>query len=77
MVGVSTTIKNVVRMMMEVTGTSLEPIFAPQGDWFGHKNQFFGVKKAEKILEFKSEVPLKEGLKRYFEWRKKKVLHKE
>jgi len=30
------------------------------------------VTKAEKVLGFKAEVPLREGLKRYFEWRKKK-----
>ena len=34
------------------------------------------VSKAEKMLGFKAKVSLKEGLKRYFEWRKRKVFLK-
>jgi UDP-glucose 4-epimerase len=74
--GVTTTVRDVVQMIREVTKTSLEPVYAPQGDRFGLRSLFLDVTKAEKILGFKSKVPLKEGLKRYIDWRKNKAFHK-
>ncbi len=73
--GVTTPVKEVVRMIVEITETSLEPEYASKGERFGLKSLFLDVAKAEKVLGFKAEVPLREGLKRYSEWRKKKVHH--
>ena len=70
--GITTTVKEVVEMIAEITGTALKPEYAPQGGRFGLKHLHLDVTKAEKRLGFKAEVPLREGLKRYFEWRKKK-----
>ena len=71
--GVSTTVKDVVRMIAETTGTSLEPEYVPKGDRFGLKHLYLDVRKAERMLGFKAEVSSREGLKRYSEWRKKKA----
>ena len=70
--GITTTVKEVVEMIAEITGTSLRPEVAPQEGRFGLRHLHLDVTKAEKVLGFKAEVPLREGLKRYFEWRKKK-----
>ena len=70
--GITTTVKEVVEMIAEITGTTLKPEYAPQGGRFGLRHLHLDVTKAEKGLGFKAEVLLREGLKRYFEWRKKK-----
>jgi len=67
--GVTTTVADVVEMIREITGISLEPEYAPQGDWFGLESLYLDVTKAEKMLGFKAQVPLKEGLTRYYHWR--------
>lgn len=69
--GVTATVEDVVRMIVEITGTSLKPEYVPLGNRFlGIKSNYLDVTKAEKILGYKAEVSLKEGLKRYFVWRK-------
>jgi len=70
--GVSTSIRDVVKMILEITGTSLESVFMPQKEWFGMRSLFLDVTKAEKFLGYRSEVPLREGLMEYYNWRKKK-----
>jgi UDP-glucose 4-epimerase len=74
--GVTTTVKDVVGIIIEVAGISQEPEYAPRGDRFGLKSLYLDVTKAEKILGFKAEVSLKEGLRRYFEWRKRRPVGK-
>jgi UDP-glucose 4-epimerase len=69
--GMSPTVSDVVRMIIETTGTSFEPIYEPQGDRFRLKSIFLDVTKAERVLGFKAEVPMREGLIRYYDWRKK------
>lgn len=69
--GVTATVEEVVRMIIEITGTRLKPEYVPMGNRFlGIKSNNLDVTKAEKILGYKAKVSLKEGLKRYFEWRK-------
>jgi UDP-glucose 4-epimerase len=76
--GATTRVGDVVRMIVEITGTSLQPEYAPLGDRFlGIKSNYLDITKTEKVLGFKTEVSLKEGLKRYFEWRKKKGQYQE
>lgn len=74
--GVATTVKEVIQMIIEITGTSLEPAYVPQGDRFRKIRSSLDVTKSEKMLGFRAEVPLREGLKRYFDWRKKRGLCK-
>jgi len=70
--GVSTSVADVVRMIGEITGTSLEAEYAPQGERFSAKNLFFDVSKAEKMLGYKAAVSMSEGLKRFYQWLKNK-----
>jgi UDP-glucose 4-epimerase len=69
--GMATTVGDVVQMIIEITGTSLDPEYAPQGERFQQKSLWPDVTKAEKMLGFKAEFPLMEGLTRYFHWLKK------
>ena len=74
--GVAPTVKDVVEVIREITGTSLEPEYGPQGDRFQQQSLWPDVAKAEKMLGFKAQVTLKEGLTRlYHWWRKQKMQH--
>jgi UDP-glucose 4-epimerase len=68
--GAAPTVKEVVQTIAEVTGTNLHPVYAPRGNRFRLENLLLDVTKAERLLDFKARVPLKEGLTRYFNWRK-------
>jgi UDP-glucose 4-epimerase len=74
--GVRTAVKEVVQMIIEITGTSLEPVYVPQRERFRKIRSPLDVTKAEKMLGFRAEVSLREGLQRYFDWRKKRGLSK-
>jgi UDP-glucose 4-epimerase len=68
--GTTTSTKDVVQMIIEATGTSLEPIYgSAKSAWA--ETMFFDTSKAEGMLGFKAEVTLKEGLRQYYNWRKK------
>jgi nucleoside-diphosphate-sugar epimerase len=65
-------------MIVEITGTSRKPEYAPpspQGERFQQKSLWPDVTKAEKMLGFEAEIQLKEGLTRYYHWRKSRVAH--
>lgn len=70
--GITATVGEVVQMIVDITGTTLEPSFEPQGDRFGLKSLFLDTSKAEKLLGFRAEVSLREGLACYYEWLKRK-----
>jgi len=74
--GISTSVTDVVRMIREITGTSLEAEYVSQGDRFGTKNLFFDVTKAEKVLGYKAAVSMKEGLTRFYKWTKENEKYK-
>ncbi len=69
--GILTTMKDIVRMIIEITGACLEPLYIPHENPFEMKGFFLDVTKAEKTLGFRTEVPMEEGLRRYYDWRKK------
>jgi UDP-glucose 4-epimerase len=71
--GMATTVGDVVQMIVEITGTSMEPEHAPQGDRFQQKSLWPDVTKAEKMLGFKAQVPMREGLTRYYHWIKDRM----
>lgn len=71
--GVITPVKAVVEMIREITGTSLEPEYAPQGDRFQQQSLWPDVTKAEELLGFKAEYSMREGLTRYYRWLKESV----
>ena len=70
--GMATPVGDVVHMIVEITGTSLEPEYAPQGERFQQKSLWPDVTKAEKMLGFKAQILLREGLMRYYHWKKDK-----
>ena len=70
--GITTTVKEVVQMILEITGINLEPIYQDQGDRFGLKSLFLDVKKADKLLDFKAKISLREGLTLYRQWLKER-----
>jgi len=67
--GVTTTVKEVVHMISDITGTTLEPEHLPQGDRFRQQSLWPDVAKAEKILGFKAQFSMREGLQKYYQWR--------
>jgi len=69
--GITYTTGEVVQMILDITGSSLNPIYVPQREQLGPKSFVLDVEMAEKALGFRARISLKDGLRRYFEWRKK------
>lgn len=66
--GEGTTIRQLVDMLLELTGSQLEPEYLPQAQSFV-THRIGSVEKAEKLLGFRATTPLLEGLRRVVEWR--------
>ncbi len=71
-IGVKTTINELVHLLLELTGSDLEPEYRPQEQMFV-THRVGSTEKAERLLGFKAQVPLREGLKRFIEWRKRDI----
>ena len=67
--GVETTINELVRSLLELTGSDLEPEHHPGGQTFVN-HRVGSTEKAERLLDFRAQVPLKDGLGSVVEWRK-------
>lgn len=67
--GVKTTINELVHMLLEITGSDLEPEYRPQAQMFV-THRIGSTEKAEKLLGFKAKISLEEGLRSVVEWRK-------
>lgn len=63
------TIKELVNMLLKMTGSSLKPEYLPQAQSFV-THRIGSVDKAEKLLGFKAHTSLEDGLRRVIEWRK-------
>jgi len=66
--GNGTTINELVDMLLELTGSDLEPEYIPEEQSFV-TNRIGSTEKAEKLLGFKATTPLLDGLKKVVEWR--------
>lgn len=66
--GVRTSINELVDMLLELTGSSLKPEYKPQEQMFVH-HRIGSTEKAEKLLGFKAQVPLIDGLREVVQWR--------
>jgi UDP-glucose 4-epimerase len=75
--GVTTSVSDIVSLIREITGTMLEAKHVPQGSWFRLGNLFLDVTKAEKLMGFKTSVPLKEGLKAFYLWKREQKKYQE
>ncbi|MBM3145492.1 MAG: NAD-dependent epimerase/dehydratase family protein [Chloroflexi bacterium] len=67
--GTGTTIDELVDMLLELTGSDLKPDYLPQEQSFV-TYRIGSVEKAEKLLGFRADTPLLDGLKKVIEWRR-------
>jgi UDP-glucose 4-epimerase len=67
--GISTSIKEVCEMLLELTGSNLKIQYEPAGLTFV-TNRIGSTEASEKDLGFKYKTELKEGLLKLIEWRK-------
>lgn len=67
-VGVGTTINQLVRILLELTGSTLEPEYRPDQQSFV-THRIGSVDKAQRLLTFTAAVPLREGLRSIVAWR--------
>ena len=68
-IGVRTTIKELVDLLLEITGTQLEPEYRPQEQMFV-THRVGSTRKAEELLGFRATVPLEVGLRSVVAWRR-------
>lgn len=68
--GVGTTIREVVDILLDLTGSKLKPEYLPQAQSFV-TYRIGSIHKAEHMLGFKAKTPLDKGLRNVVEWRKK------
>jgi UDP-glucose 4-epimerase len=66
--GVKTTIKELVQMLLDITGSALQPEYRPQEQMFV-SHRVGSTEKAERMLGFQARIPLYEGLRSVVEWR--------
>jgi nucleoside-diphosphate-sugar epimerase len=67
--GVKTTINELVTMLLELTGSDLEPEYRPEEQMFV-THRVGSTEKAEQMLGFHAEIALEEGLRSVVEWRR-------
>lgn len=66
--GVRTSINELVDALLELTGSSLQPEYRPQEKMFV-QHRIGSTEKAERLLGYKAQVPLIDGLREVVEWR--------
>jgi UDP-glucose 4-epimerase len=66
--GVGTTINELVKMLLELTDSTLAIEYRPQAESFV-TYRIGSTEKAERLLGFRAEIPLSEGLRSVVEWR--------
>lgn len=66
--GMGTTINELVHMLLELTGSDLQPEYHPQAQSFV-THRIGSTEKAAHLLGFKARTSLPEGLRRVVEWR--------
>jgi nucleoside-diphosphate-sugar epimerase len=67
--GVKTTINELVSLLLEITGSDLEPEYRPEEQMFV-THRVGSTAKAERLLRFEAAIPLEEGLRSVVEWRR-------
>jgi UDP-glucose 4-epimerase len=66
--GVGTTINELVRILLELTGSTLEPEYRRDEQSFV-THRIGSVDKAQRLLNFTAAIPLREGLRSIVAWR--------
>lgn len=68
--GTETSLLELLRTLLRVTGSTLEPEFFPERSVNPVPRRLADTKKAEALLGFKAKVTVEEGLRRLYKWRK-------
>jgi UDP-glucose 4-epimerase len=68
--GVKTSINELVHLLLEITGSDLQPEYRPQEQMFV-THRVGSTEKAERMLGFRARVPLDEGLRSVIGWRRR------
>jgi UDP-glucose 4-epimerase len=66
--GIRTTINELVTMLLEITGSPLQPEYRSQERMFV-THRIGSIERAEKMLGFRATMPLREGLRSVVAWR--------
>jgi UDP-glucose 4-epimerase len=67
-IGVKTTIRDLVDLLLAITGSDLIPEYRPQEQMFV-THRVGSTDKAERMLGFRAEIPLEAGLRSVVDWR--------
>jgi UDP-glucose 4-epimerase len=68
--GVQTSLNDLCRMLLEITGSSLQPEYREARRVGNVQRRRAAVEKADKILGFRAKVSLEQGLRELIRWRK-------
>jgi UDP-glucose 4-epimerase len=68
-VGVGTSINDLVKLLLELTGSTLTPEYRPEAPSFV-THRIGSIDKAERLLGFRASTPLRDGLANVVAWRK-------
>ncbi len=74
--GHETKVNDLVRHILKITGSKSKLIYKPRRDWDTVTKRVANVDIASKLLGYRPEIKLEEGLLRYYEWLKAQDLHK-
>jgi UDP-glucose 4-epimerase len=66
--GIGTSINDLVRILLDLTGSNLQIDYRPEAQSFVTQ-RIGSTEKAERLLGFKAIVPLRDGLKSVVDWR--------
>jgi UDP-glucose 4-epimerase len=69
-IGVKTTIRELVDLLLKITGSDLRPEFRPQEQMFV-THRVGSTEKAERLLGFRATTSLEAGLRSVVDWRKR------
>lgn len=69
--GVKTTIEELVQKLIEISGSEVQPEYRPEEQMFV-TFRIGSTQKAEKLIGFRSQISLEEGLRSVVEWRRQR-----
>ncbi len=72
--GTETSLLGLLRALLKVTGSTLEPEFLPERTVNPVPRRLADTGKAEKLLGFRAKVDVEEGLRRLLAWRKEVLM---
>ena len=70
--GRGTSINELVKLLIELSGSSVEPEYRPAAQSFV-SHRLASTEKAERLLGFRAETELRDGMRRLIEWRREDI----